>query len=149
MAGGINFSALNISASGLSAERMRMEVVASNIANAQATRAHGDQPYRRKQVVFATALEHALGGNSRSGGGPRIGGVNVVGIQEDNSDFPKVYIPGHPHADENGMVAMPNVKLPNEMVDLVTASRSYEANLRAIRSFREMAEQTLALLRAG
>ena len=143
MAGGINFSALDISASGLSAERMRMEVVASNIANAQATRAQGEDPYRRKQVVFATALDQALGQGSK------IGGVQVVGIQGDPSEFPKVYLPGHPHADENDMVAMPNVKLPDEMVDLVTASRSYEANLRAIRSFRQIAEQTLALLRAG
>ncbi len=137
----------DISASGLAAERQRMEVVANNIANAHTTRTPGGGPYRRQQVVFAAALQSALGG-AASGVG-EVGGVRVVGIQPDLSALPRVYSPGHPDADEDGFVTMPNVKLPNEMVDLMTASRAYEANLKALRTFKKMAEQALSLLRGA
>ena len=146
MAGGIHFSALDISASGMSAERTRMEVVAANIANAQTTRGPDGTPYRRQQLVFATQLDDQL---SRQLGRPTSGGVKVVEVQGDPSEFPLVYNPGHPDADAEGMVAMPNIKLPNEMVDLIGASRSYEANLKAIQAFRQMAEQTLGILRGS
>jgi flagellar basal-body rod protein FlgC len=140
-------SAIDISASGLSAERYRMEVIASNIANANATRSAEGGPYRRQQVVFATqqgALSALTTDDSN-----RLLGVVVNGISHDNSEFPMVYNPGHPDADASGMVAMPNVQIPFEMVEMITATRSYEANLRSIKSFREMAEQTLALLRGN
>jgi len=140
-------SATDISASGLAAERQRMEVVANNIANAYTTRTPGGGPYRRQQVVFATALQSALSG-SASGAGS-LGGVRVVGIQPDLSEFHIVRNPGHPDADGDGNVTMPNVKLPNEMVDLMTASRAYEANLKALRTYRKMAEQALSLLRGA
>lgn len=146
MAGGINFSALDISASGMMAERMRMEVVSSNIANAQSTRGSDGEPYRRQQVVFASAMQDLAGRPNLSSS---VGGVQIVDVQGDQSAFPSVFNPGHPDADEKGMVIMPNVKLPNEMVDLISASRSYEANLRAVKSFRQMAEQTLSLLRGS
>jgi len=146
MAGGINFSALDISASGMMAERMRMEVVSSNIANAQSTRGSDGEPYRRQQVVFASAMQDLAGRPNLSSS---IGGVQIVDVQGDQTAFPRVYNPGHPDADEKDMVTMPNVKLPNEMVDLISASRSYEANLRAVKSFRQMAEQTLSLLRGS
>jgi flagellar basal-body rod protein FlgC len=97
------------------------------------------------EVVFAAAFDSAFG--STQSGRHGLGGVQVVGLQPDQSELPRVYQPGHPDADDNGFVVMPNVKLPNEMVDLITASRSYEANLRALRTFREMAEQALSLLR--
>ena len=140
------FAGANISASGMSAERQRMEVVANNIANANATRSPEGGPFRRQQLVFSAALDSSGRGNTVSG----LHGVEVVGQQSDPSELPLVYNPGHPDADPvNGMVAMPNVKLPNEMVDLITASRSYEANLKALTSFKQMVEQTLRLLRGG
>jgi len=138
-----SFSAADISASGLSAERQRMEVVANNIANAYSTRTPTGGPYRRQHVVFATAYDEA------AGAARGLGGVRVLGIEPDRSELPRVYQPGHPDADEDGFVTMPNVKLPNEMVDLITASRAYEANLRALRSFRRMVEQALSLLRGN
>lgn len=139
------FSGAGISASGMSAERQRMEVIANNIANAHATRSYEGGPYRRQQLVFSAALDEF---DSR--GVDHLGGVKVVEQSGDESEFPWVYNPGHPDADaETGMVQMPNVKLPNEMIDLITASRSYEANLRAMGSFRQMVEQTLRLLRGG
>lgn len=138
-------SATDISATGLAAERQRMEVVANNIANAHTTRTAEGGPYRRQQIVFAAALQSALYGPASGAG--ELGGVQVVGIQPDLSELPRVYSPGHPDADGEGFVTMPNVKLPNEMVDLMTASRAYEANLKALRTYRKMAEQALSLLR--
>ena len=135
------FSAADISASGMSAERLRMETVANNIANANTTRSVDGQPYRRKQLVFSEIL------GTDSGHSSGMQGVQVVGQQDDNSPFPIIHSPGHPDADADGFVKMSNVKIPNEMVDLITASRSYEANLKALTSFKDMVEQTLTLLR--
>lgn len=137
------FSGAGISASGMSAERMRMDTVAHNIANANSTQSAEGGAYRRKQLVFSAVMDP--GANGISG----LKGVRVVGEESDQSELPKVFSPGHPDADENGLVTMPNVKLPNEMVDLITASRSYEANLKALTTFKDMVEQTLTLLRAG
>jgi len=138
-------AATNISASGLSAERLRMEVVANNIANAYATRSPAGGPYRRQEVVFAAVLGDRLRPSKTH---PAVlGGVEVVGIEEDPSEFQRVYNPGHPDADADGFVFLPNVQLPLEMVNLITASRAYEANLRAMQSYRQMAEQALVLLR--
>ena len=137
------FAGADISASGMSAERQRMEVVANNIANANATRTAEGGPYRRKQLVFSAALDAA--GNAAG-----LRGVEVVGVRDDMSDFVEVPGNGHPDEDqETGMLKLPNVKLPNEMVDLITASRSYEANLKALTTFKQMIEQTLQLLRGG
>ena len=133
----------DVSASGLTAERLRMEVIANNIANANTTRGEDGGPYRRHEVVFATAYEDALG-ISRGGKG---GGVRAEVVQTSGDDMPRAYKPGHPDADEQGYVTMPNVSLANEMVDLITANRSYEAHLRVLRSFRDMAQQALSLLR--
>lgn len=130
------FSGANISASGMSAERLRMETVANNIANANTTRTENGDPFRRKQLIFGEQLDAA-----------QSAGVVVLGTEDDQSDFPTVYMPEHPHADENGILRLSNVKLPNEMIDLITASRAYEANLKALTSFKEMVEQTLTLLR--
>ncbi|MGI9516982.1 MAG: flagellar basal body rod protein FlgC [Pirellulaceae bacterium] len=142
-----NFSAIDISATGLTAERYRMEVIANNIANANSTRSPEGGPYRRQQVVFAAQLDDAL--DADQGTVQRLAGVTVKGVAHDTSQLPRVYNPGHPDADAAGMVTMPNVKIPYEMVDMITASRAYEANLRSIRSFREMAQQTLTLLRGN
>jgi flagellar basal-body rod protein FlgC len=134
-----------ISASGLAAERQRMEVIANNIANANTTRSITGGPYRRQQMLFSEAFDMALSDGKFNPHG--MHGVRVKGVEGDKTEFPKVYNPGHPDADEQGMVEMPNVHLPNEMVDLITASRAYEANLKALHQFRQMTEQTLALLR--
>jgi flagellar basal-body rod protein FlgC len=137
------FSTADISASGMSAERMRMETVANNIANANSTRSPDGAPYRRKQLVFSELVGNIYDSNSG------LHGVKVEGTETDDSPFPEIYSPGHPDADENGIVQLSNVQIPNEMVDLITASRSYEANLKALTSFKEMIEQTLTLLRVS
>ncbi len=143
----MSLAPFNISASGLSAERLRMEVVANNIANAAVTRTSEGGPYRRKDVVFETVLNPAgpgpIGQNESSG----LAGVRAVGIVDDLSELPRRYDPGHPDADPDGFVTMPNVNLPIEMVNLITATRAYEANLKAAQSFVDMNQQALALLR--
>ncbi len=141
------FNAVDISASGLTAERYRMEVIANNIANAYATRTPEGGAYRRQQVMFASKLDQQLAAMSQ--GPSLLRGVRVLGTSLDPSDMPQVHNPGHPDADANGMVTMPNVKIPYEMVDLISASRAYEANLRSIRSYQRMAQQTLTLLRGN
>lgn len=138
------FSGMRISASGLSAERARMEVVANNIANAHTTRAENGEPYRRQQVGFQTAMDRLQGGD---GIADAMQGVKVMGVQKDMSPLPVIYDPGHPDADGEGYVKMPNVHVAREMVDMVTASRAYEANLKSLQTFRELAEQALTLLR--
>ena len=136
------FAAADISASGLAAERLRLEVVANNIANAFSTRSPNGGPYRRQDVVFSAVLNQRLNGN-RS----QLGGVQVAGIVEDMSNLRVVHNPGHPDANKDGYVTMPNVDLPVEMVNMITASRAYEANLRAMQFFRQMTEQSYGLLR--
>ncbi len=137
-------AATDISASGLRAERMRMEVVANNIANIHATRTPGGGPYRRQEIVFTSALNDA---QSQNGDTLGLKGVEVTGIVEDQSEFPTIFDPSHPDADKRGFVSLPNVKLPHEMIDLMVASRTYEANLKSLQTFRQMAEQTLSVLR--
>ena len=133
-------STINISASGMAAERQRMEVIAANIANANTTRTDSGEPYRRKNVVFA-ALNDGLTTTPQ--------GVRVAGIESDQTPFEWVHNPSHPHADADGNLLLPNVKVPNELIDLISASRSYEANLRSISLFKEMVEETLTLISGG
>ena len=147
------FGSMIISASALSAERLRMDVTAENLANAQSTRTANGGPYRRKEVVlestgsssFAGALAAARGGSG--GGGGAGGGVRVSGIVEDQSPNRLVYDPGHPDANAQGYVSMPNVNPVTEMVDLISASRSYEANVTAMQTSKQMFTKTLDLLR--
>lgn len=129
------FQGLNISASGLIAERVRMGVIATNIAHSSDTNRGDGEPYHRKEVVFQTALRGAL-----------AGGVQVAGVVEDDrTPFQRVERKGHPDADENGMLKLPNVMASFEMVDLMTASRAYEANLEVAQVTLRMAEQALEL----
>jgi flagellar basal-body rod protein FlgC len=145
------FGSLDISASGLTAERLRMDVTAENLANAQTTRGANGQPYRRKEVVlqesgagsFGATLASAMG--APAGAAP--GGVQVAGIVEDQTNFKTVYDPGNPDADAKGYVRMPNVDTVSEMVDLISASRSYEANVTAMAAAKQMFAKTLELLR--
>ena len=149
------FGALDISASGLSAERMRMDVTAENLANAQTTRGANGQPYRRKDVIlqtargdgFRTALAGAVGSVPGAGATQTPGGVQVAGIAEDAGAPRRVYDPGHPDADAQGYVAMPNVNPVTEMVDLIAASRAYEANVTAMQTAKTMFSRTFELLR--
>jgi flagellar basal-body rod protein FlgC len=142
------FATTNISGSGLSAERLRMEVIANNIANAYSTRSTNGGPFRRQEVIFSAVLNQHLHPLTRGGKNrPMLGGVEVEGIVEDQSEFLRVHNPGHPDADQDGFVLMPNVRLPIEMVNLITASRAYEANLKVLQSFRQISEQALTLAR--
>src|SRR5205807_895726 len=113
------------------------EVTANNIANAASTRTPQGGPFRRQDVVFAAVLDEAQ----------RPGGVVADETVDDQSEFPVIYKPGHPDADERGFLRLPNVQLSVEMVNLITASRSYEANVRAAQAFDQMNQQALALLR--
>ena len=143
------FAAADVCASGLAGERLRLEVVANNIANAFSTRSTNGGPYRRQDVVFSAVLNQRLsaGGKRRGGKSAPAGGVQVTGIVDDMSALHRVHNPGHPDADKDGYVTMPNVDLPVEMVNMITASRAYEANLRAMQFFRQMTEQSYSLLR--
>jgi flagellar basal-body rod protein FlgC len=153
------FDAMEISASGLTAERMRMDVTAQNLANAQTTRGADGQPYRRKEVVlaerqeqgsFGAALTGAMSSTqttSSSGTSGAPGGVEVAAISEDQTPLKQVYDPSHPDADANGYVQMPNVDTVAEMVDLISAQRAYEANVTAMQAAKQMFSKTLELLR--
>ena len=141
---------LDISASALEAQRVRMEVISHNLANAETTRASKAPdgtflPYRRRQVVFQTVLNDALGGSGGKGGAP-AGGVRVSSVEEDPSAFRMKYAPGHPDADASGYVRMPNVDGLLEMVDLMEASRAYEANITAMEASKSIAAASLRLL---
>jgi flagellar basal-body rod protein FlgC len=145
------FDALEVSASALTAERLRMDVTAQNLANAQTTRGADGQPYRRKEVVLAERSAQAsfgatlAGAMSRRDGNP--GGVQVAAIAEDPTPLKRVYDPGHPDADAQGYVMMPNVDPVAEMVDLISAQRAYEANVTAMQAAKQMFTKTLELLR--
>lgn len=132
------FGSLRVSASGMTAERMRMDVIAENLANANTTRGADGQPYRRKEVV----LESVGASFDRV-----LSGVQVAAISDDPAPPRRVYDPGHPDADESGYVSMPNVTPVTEMVDLITASRGYEANVQAMNAAKQMFSRTLDLLR--
>ena len=135
------FDALEVSASALTAERLRMDVTAENLANAQTTRTAAGGPYRRKEVVLAEA-QGSFGAALRS-----AAGVEVAQIAEDQTPLKQVYDPSHPDADANGYVQMPNVDPVAEMVDLISAQRAYEANVTAMQAAKQMFSKTLGLLR--
>ena len=131
------FNNLRISSSGLSAERLRMDTIASNIANADTTRGANGQPYKRKIAVFQENLSSELNKeNGKYEDEPM--GVKAVGIKEDNSPMRRVYDPSNPDADNQGYVTMPNVNILNEMADMIVATRAYEANVTAINSEKSM-----------
>ncbi|VYU41530.1 Flagellar basal-body rod protein FlgC [Clostridium tertium] len=129
------FNTMRISASGLSAERLRMDTITSNMTNATTTRGEDGKPYVRKIAVFQENLDNAKG----------LNGVKAVGIVDDPSPLKNVYDPTHPDADENGYVTMPNVNILNEMADMITASRSYEANIDTLNATKSMFTKTLEL----
>ena len=131
---------IEASSSALDVERTRLDVIAGNLANAQNTSDANGQVYRRKMVVFESKLNNALGADANMGSQ-----VQVARIIDDPTPLPKVYLPGNPKADAKGMVEMPNVNPLDEMVDMMTASRSYQANLQVISTGRSMFEQSLKI----
>ncbi|TMM00766.1 MAG: flagellar basal body rod protein FlgC [Actinobacteria bacterium] len=137
------FDALGISGSGLSAQRLRMDVTAENLANAQSI------GYKRKDVVLRETGNNGFGGVLRGAmaGSPAGSGVEVQQIATDPTQGRRVYDPGNPAADARGYVTMPNVNPVTEMVDLIDASRAYEANVTAMQAAKQMFSKTLDLLR--
>ena len=134
---------MGISASALTATRLRMDVVAENMANINTTRTESGEPYRRKYVVFQekTGDREFAAFFNKARKAP--GGVRVLEIGKDMSEFKYDYNPGHPDADENGYVRLPNVEVVQEMVDMMSAYRAYEANITALNAFKDMAIKTL------
>jgi flagellar basal-body rod protein FlgC len=134
---------LQSTASALDAEKLRMNIVAENIANAYTTKGADGQPYQRKVVAFESVLNDAEknAGNTAT----PLYKVQVSGVYNDTAPGKTIYDPQHPDADENGMVTMPNVEVSREMVDMIVSSRSYEANLQAAKIARSMASKALTI----
>jgi len=146
------FGGMEISASALTAQRLRMNVTAENLANAETTKGADGQPYRRKEVVlqsvgqqggFGSQLSAAMGGAN----GVAAGGVEAAAITQDPTNGKLVYDPTHPDANAQGYVRMPNVDTVTEMTDLIDAQRSYEANVTAMSAAKQMFSKTLEILR--
>ena len=132
--GGVS-NPVDIAVSALRAQSLRMNVIAGNIANVSTTRTDAGEPYRKKEVVLSTD----------SG---RLSGVKIGGVEADMiTEFKRLYQPGHPDADGDGYVRMPNVQLPVEMMQMVMASRAYQANAATLKRYQDMVDTTLELLR--
>lgn len=129
--------ASTITGSALDAEKMRVEITSQNIANAHTTKGPDGKAYQRRIVAFESVLDAATHNN--------LQGVKISDIKLDETKGEVIYNPEHPHADENGNVQMPNVNLPFEMVDMLTATRAYEANLAVVRNAKQMATQALSI----
>lgn len=140
------FDAINISSSALTAQKTRIDVISKNIANASTTRATNGMPYRRKMVVFRESRDNSFEDYLNSISSKFNGsGVEIDYIAEDESPFKLKYELGHPDADENGYVMMPNVDVVVEMVDLIDAQRAYEANITAINTTKSMMMNALEI----
>jgi flagellar basal-body rod protein FlgC len=139
------FNSLNISSTGMSAQRLRMNLIASNLANVNTTRTENGEPYKRKDVVFeavqGSEFEAALNEKLST----EANGVKVAKIVEDEKPFVEKYDPGHPDADENGYIRLPNVNMVEEMVNMISASRSFEANATAVGTTKDMAAAALRI----
>jgi len=137
-------SSLNIGGSALTAQRFRMDVISQNIANADTTRTQDGEPYARKMVV----IQERLGSFSDLLDTERMKvgqGVEIARIEEDDKSFKLVYDPGHPDADEQGYVRYPNIDMVKEMMDMMSASRSYEANVSTVNAVKTMAASALQI----
>ncbi len=136
------FSSFNISASGMTAQHFRMNIISENIANINTTGTDKNTPYRRKVPIFRQrdSFSNILAAETN-----KSSGVEVSGIYEDRSPFKKVYQPSHPDADKDGYVSYPNVNITTEMVDMIDASRAYEANVTALNTAKNMALKALEI----
>jgi flagellar basal-body rod protein FlgC len=140
------FDSINASASGLSAQRLRMNLISGNLANVNTTRTKGGGPYRRKEAIFAAqpvneSFKKILADRQNR----ELSGVKVVRIYEDQNPPVMKYDPQHPDADEKGYVAMPNINVMEEMVNMISATRSYEANVTALKAAKDMAAKALEI----
>ena len=134
------FKGFKIAASGMSAQRVRLNIVSSNLANANTTRTEDGGPYKRMRPVFSTAIAEASDSDSPEAS---LRGVEVVSVEKDEKRGTIVHDPEHPDADEDGNVEMPNVNMMEEIVDMMTASRSFEANVQAFQTLKEMVTRSL------
>ena len=149
------FGLMNVSGSALQAERLRAEVVTSNMANANTTRTPTGGPYQRQEVVFESAAPdqgafagHLLSqGGGISGGDGDIGGVKIAAVVSDKSPGLRRYDPGHPDADKNGYVTYPDINPLTEMVDLMSASRAYDMNSSAVQATKNMIDSSIDILK--
>ncbi len=141
----MNFlDSLRISASGLTSQRIRMNVVSSNLANSNTTRTAEGGPYKRKDVIFTSQpLRNSFQDMLTSQVNENLSGVKVTGIISDTKPPLLKYDPGHPDADKNGYVAMPNINVITEMVNMMSAARSYEANVTAVKTTKQMVQKAL------
>jgi flagellar basal-body rod protein FlgC len=141
-------SALSVSASGLSAQRTRSELLVENLANSETTRTAEGGPYRRKDAIFeSTSVPSAFASELDNELGGSLTGVTVADITVDSGTPERRYLPGHPDADADGYVAMPRVNPAQDMVDLMGASRSFEANVAAISAVKDMIQRSIDLLK--
>ncbi len=138
--------AIEISSSGLQAERMRMKIAANNLSNMHSTADSNGQLYQRRQVVFSAII-----GDKIANGAPtqELKGVEIAGVVLDSRPPRENYAPYHPEADESGMVKMPSISPIEEMLDMITATRAYEANLSVVKQSRDMANKTINLGQGG
>lgn len=137
-------NAIEVGASGLTAQRRRLEVLVSNLVNANTTQPAGTEPFRRKDVVFTAANPEVSFGAAMD---DAVQGVEISSVVTDRSEPIKRYEPNHPHADKDGYVSYPNVNPMEEMVNVLSATRSYEANLQAVSMAKDMQQKTLEILR--
>jgi flagellar basal-body rod protein FlgC len=132
-------SGIQNSTAALDAEQTRLDVISQNIANAHTTHGVDGKPYQRQVVVFQSALQQAI----NSDGSVQMPPLQVAKVEKDNSPPIQIYDPGNPDADSNGLVSLPNININEEMADLISASRSYEANLAVVKNAHAMAMETL------
>lgn len=138
------FNSMQISTSGLTLERLKMDTISTNIANANTTRTDEGGPYRRKDVVFEESFlreRNKLTGRFER----RSSGVKVTEVMEDDENFKSIYDPSHPDADEDGYVLTPNINMVDEMIDLLNAQRTYEANVTALNTSKSILKKALEI----
>ncbi len=142
------FSVLSVSASGMAAERTRAELLVENLANSETTRTPEGGPYRRKDAVFASAAQSSpFSAVFQTELGSGVTGVEVSDVVQDTRDPERRYMPGHPDADQDGYVAYPRVNPSEDMVDLMGASRAYQANVSAMTAIKDMIVQSINLMK--
>lgn len=140
------FDIFKISASGMKAQRIRMDTIASNLANVQTTKTDEGGPYKKKEVVFKT-VDVSEDSGFRQALARQVDGVHVDGVRESDKPFQQVYNPGHPDADEKGYVTLSNVNMMEEMTDMTAAARAYEANVNVLTTTKDMFIKTLELIK--
>jgi len=142
------FSTLSVSASGMSAQRQRAELLAENLANAETTRTPEGGPYRRKDAVFTSSPQTSpFAAVFQTEMGSGVNGVDVADIVEDDREPDKRYMPGHPDADKDGYVAFPRINPAEDMVDLLSASRGYQGNIAAMTAIKDMILHSIDLMK--